>query len=137
MPIKVQFSRYIQPVLLPKTCETNENIEVIAMGNGATSNTGTVSPQLQFAVLKTLPVKTCRKEFPFLFWRKSVTCAIDVENGQSVCMGDSGGPLVRASDRTLIGISSFIKPGKRLIFCVLNDNWIKIVLTFVNTRRWL
>lgn len=116
MPIKVQFSWYIQPVLLPKTCETNENIEVIAMGNGATSNTGIVSPQLQFAVLKTLPMKTCRKKFSFLFWRKSVICAIDKENGQSVCMGDSGGPLLRVSDRTLIGISSFITSGKLIIF---------------------
>lgn len=109
LPEKPRRSPNIQPIQLPTKCETNENVEVIAMGNGAAStNTDTgLAPILQFALLNTTTRRQCREQFPFLFFRRSVICAVS-DYKQSVCHGDSGGGLVRVEDNTLIGIASFI-----------------------------
>lgn len=111
LPKKVQFTSSIQPAHLPTTCESTENIDVIALGNGATSNEAGISPQLRFALLKTLPLNICRRVFPIILLRKSLLCAYNDVVPQSVCQGDSGGPLIK-SDGTLIGVSCFVRHGK-------------------------
>lgn len=94
---------------MPSTCKVPENTKAITMGNGAIED---ISSQLHFDFLQTLPLKTCRKQLPLLLWRKSIICALNDMDNQSVCSGDSGGPLVTCSDQTLIGISLSILPGK-------------------------
>lgn len=86
----VKFTKYIRPINLPKICESIENIEVVAMGNGKTENNAVdISYQLQYAILKTIPAEICKRNFPILFWRKTVVCGKS-PSGQSVCYGDSG-----------------------------------------------
>ncbi|XP_055323342.1 transmembrane protease serine 9-like [Sitodiplosis mosellana] len=109
LPRKVQFSDYIQPVKLSTTCKIPEKTESIAIGNGAINDKSGLSPQLQYAILKTAPLKVCRKVYPLLFWRKSVICASNGLQQQSICRGDSGGPLISRSNHTLIGLSSFVR----------------------------
>lgn len=100
------FTTYVQPARLPSKCESVENLDVITMGNGATSDFNTnISEQMHFAVMKTLPMHTCRKTFPFLLFRKSVFCAQNEKKDQSICSGDSGSPIIRASDGTFIGVT--------------------------------
>lgn len=116
LPRKVQFSNYIQPVRMPSTCMVPQKTEIYAMGNGRISTNGDTSEQLLFATLETLPLHVCWRKYPILFLRKSIVCAIDKENYQSVCDGDSGGPLVMKSDGTLIGITTFVAQGNASSF---------------------
>lgn len=111
LPKKVQFTPFIQPAHLPTKYESTENVDVTALGNGATSNESGLSPQLHFALLRTLPLNNCRRVFPIILLRKSLLCAYNDVVPQSVCQGDSGGPLVK-SDSTLIGIACFVRQGK-------------------------
>lgn len=115
LPHKIQFSQYIQPVQLPSVCETPKNIEVIAIGRGATSDHSGISRQLRFAELTTLSTSDCRKTFPFLIFRKSVICAQNQASLQSICKGDSGSALITKSNGILIGISSMMRKGKFII----------------------
>lgn len=108
---KVHFSDYIQPVKLPTTCNEPQNIETIAVGNGAISDKTKISPQLNFAILKTETVKVCRNVYPTNFWRKSVICASNQLLNQSICRGDSGGPLIDIFNNTLIGVACFVRLG--------------------------
>lgn len=112
LPHKVKFSKYIQPVTLPKVCKSTEGIDTLVMGNGATSDSTSVSPELSFAFLQTLSVSECQNSFPGMSKRKSIICARNAVNDQSICKGDSGGPLVTRSDGILIGVSSFVHKGK-------------------------
>lgn len=110
----MEFTPHIQPVRLPTECELAENISVIIMGNGKTQIESSVSPQLQHALLTTIPFEICHKAYPFVLSHKLIICAIDQENVgrfmSSVCLGDSGSPLVKA-DGTLIGVTSFGRLG--------------------------
>lgn len=60
------------------------------MGNGAISDNSPVSPQLNYALLKTISHEACVEVYPFLEGRKSVVCAASnpTEAFQSVCFGD-------------------------------------------------
>lgn len=114
MPVKVPFTKNIKPVSLPAICAEPAIDDVVVVGHGKTSDNGKVSMQLNYAHLTTIPLNVCEKVFPIVSGRKSVICAMRTEPGyQSVCNGDSGGPMVRLSDRTLIGISCFVRLGKR------------------------
>lgn len=115
LPQKVEILEDIQAVRMPNRCDSTENIEVIAIGHGGTENSSTFSSQLNFAALKTLPAKECRKALPVILFRKSVICASNDMRKQSIFDGDSGGPLVRASDGILIGISSFLQASKFIL----------------------
>lgn len=115
LPQKVEILEDIQAVRMPNKCDSTENIEVIAIGHGGTENNSTFSSQLNFAALKTLPAKECRKALPVILFRKSVICASNDMRKQSIFDGDSGGPLVRASDGILIGISSFLQASKFIL----------------------
>lgn len=121
---------------LPKTCDSPIDVDVMAMGNGATNDNSTVNPELNFAFLKTLTPSACSETFPMqITKRQTIICAGNPINGQSVCQGDSsfpsikiinlflfpsicqiqgdsGGPLVQRSDDVLIALSSFVNKGK-------------------------
>lgn len=109
---RVQFTQYIKPVRMPTTCQTPENVVAFAMGFGITKDNGQVSTRLQYAAMRTLPSDVCRRVFPFMYWSHVIICAHDEINYQSVCKGDSGGPFVSSFDGTLIGVTSFVRPGK-------------------------
>lgn len=111
---KVQFSNEIRPVQMPTVCKTPENIIAYTIGNGVMNVGSNTSKPLKYAMLKTLPFKTCHKIFPVLRKRTSVFCASNDVNHQTICNKDIGGPLISGIDNTLIGISSFL--GKFLYF---------------------
>lgn len=116
LPQKVEFTRRIQPVRLPTTCEIAENMSVTAMGNGITGIDGKISRKLQFTQLKTIPMISCRQRFKIILLRKSVICVKDLDNegttsASAVWLGDSGSPLV-TDDGTLVGLTSFGQPGR-------------------------
>lgn len=110
LPEKIEFSRNIQPINLPNTCESPEKIKVVTMGHGVINNSmNKPSNKLLFASMKTLSLYDCRTSYPFLTFRKSIICVQNEVKMQSVCKGDSGSPLIRIkkSNRTLIGIAVF------------------------------
>jgi len=109
LPQKIRFTGHIQPLPLPTVFKSPENVEAYAVGNGATNDRSSVSPQLKFALLKTLPADVCRQVFPYIYPGKTIICAYNNVQYQSVCKGDSGGPLVSRYDGNLIGISSFVR----------------------------
>lgn len=115
LPQKVKLSSSIQPVNLPKTCEKLENVDVVAVGHGYTSNESEdISDQLNYVLLKTIPLSDCKEAFPMIGDRKTFVCAKGSEAGkESICGGDSGGPLVRLADKTLIASASFTVPCKK------------------------
>lgn len=98
---------------LPNECKSTENIDALTMGNGATSESISISSKLNFAFLKTLSPSACHSTFPILSKRKSIICAQNTINDQSICRGDSGSPLVTRSDGILIGVSSFVHKGNK------------------------
>lgn len=114
MPQKVIFTNNIKPVSLPEDCVEPTIADVVVAGHGRTSDASDVSLQLNYAHLTTIPLNLCRRVFPIISNRKSVICAMSTEPGlQSVCSGDSGGPMVTLSNPTLIGVSCFVRKGKR------------------------
>lgn len=114
LPRKVNFTEYVQAVPLPKVCDSTEGIDTLVMGTGATSNSvSAFNPQLSFACLQTISASECQNTFPFFSTRKSVICAQNSVNNQSICNGDSGGPMVTKSDGILIAVSAFVHKGKK------------------------
>lgn len=111
LPQSVQFSKFIKPVNFVENCEVPEIVDAVAIGHGSIGDGLDVSSQLRFAKLKTVPLSKCQKKFSFLHGGNSVICAANKPLYQSVCHGDSGGPLVMSND-TLIGVASFVAPGK-------------------------
>lgn len=107
LPRPAKLSNRVRPINLPTSCDSLENIDVIALGNGVPNEDSPAMQFLQFADMKTIPSNQCTKQFKILLWRKSVICA-NSDAGNSICDGDSGGPLVRKSDNVLIGVSSMI-----------------------------
>lgn len=118
LPKKVQLSKYIQPVPLPKSCDSPGIVNTIAVGHGITGDNDSVSTDLLWAELKTISMTACRNEYPTMFWRNSVICAVNDILKQSVCSGDSGGPLVTRINPTLIGVTCFVRAGKCLLVCL-------------------
>lgn len=86
--------------------------DVIAVGHGRTGNGGSISMQLNYAELKTKPLKDCNDFFTITITYDTFVCAQSAKDNQSVCTGDSGGPLFRKSDNTLIGVVDLISAGK-------------------------
>lgn len=97
---------------MPTTCDSSEIVKAVVMGHGGTDEKSNFSLRLKFAILETIPMSACRREFPFNIFRKSAICAKNEKENQLVWHGDKGGPLVRVSDGTLIGISSFWRQSK-------------------------
>lgn len=137
LPQKIKFSKYIQPVPLPKVCKSTEGIDSLVMGNGATSNSNSLlDPELSFAFLTTISPSECEKTFPGISFLKSIICAQNAVNGQSICKGDSGGPLITRSDGILIGVSSFVHKGKEEMNEMCGLNPINYLFLFF-IHRWL
>lgn len=99
----IKFTTFIKPVKLSQSVEVDENVDVIAIGNGHVNENGDTAKYLQWIPLKIISSDNCRRVFPS---SGAIICA---ENGKgSVAFGDSGGALIRADNKTLVGISSFI-----------------------------
>lgn len=105
----VELSDTIKLIELPESCESNENVEAIIIGNGKMNAKHNLSPILQYAPITTIDWLKCRKIYQFV--HPNVLCAAS-EEGRSVKNGDSGGPLVRKRDGKLIGVTSFLQPEK-------------------------
>lgn len=110
----VEYSDTIKAIELPtastEPLETGTPLQAIGFGLRNTSDT-TLAPVLQHAVLNVITHRECRKDFPFLFGRKSVICTRGLAL-ESACNGDSGGPLVtfdveNPTHPTLVGLTSF------------------------------
>lgn len=87
LPRPALLNKFVRPIQLPKTCDSNENVEVVTMGNGAkTSKKLEVTPILQFTKLRTTTLSECRKQYPILMSRWSVICAVGTKK-ESVCHG--------------------------------------------------
>lgn len=113
LPQKLELSENIKTIDLPKSCKSPVGVNVVAVGHGKTSNEGDVSLQLNYAQLKTIPLKDCSHLFSIFNYYDSFICAQSENYGyQSVCNGDSGGPLVSLEDNTLIGVADFVVIGK-------------------------
>lgn len=104
----VEFSNIIQSIKLPDSCESNENIEAIAIGNGRINEKHAVAPILQYTPLTTIKWDKCQLVYPFIRFRRTVLCAVSNDD-RSIQRGDSGGPLIRKSDGKLIGVTSFFQ----------------------------
>lgn len=109
LPQPTRFNQRIQKIQLPTKCESNENVDVVSMGNGMMnmSITDQLAPVLQWSPFKTLSNEKCLEAFPLLKYRTTAIC-VQNKDMRSVCHGDSGGGLVRRTDTTLIGVTSFI-----------------------------
>lgn len=104
----VKFTETIRPVEFSKTCDSNENVEVIVMGNGVTKMSSRRNANvLQWAPLRTIPAQECAKTYKIMEFRKSVICA-QTDASRTVCYGDSGSPMIRKSDNALIGLAIFV-----------------------------
>lgn len=114
----MKFSKKIQPVRMPATCNPLEIVDAVVMGHGGTDENNNYSAKLRYAVLKTMTMNACRRVFPFNIFRKSAICAKNDEQNQLVWHGDKGDPLVRVSDGVLIGISSFWRQGEEAAFFI-------------------
>lgn len=119
LPAKSELNDVIQPIngLACKTASDPEVMELIAMGNGATSaKLNEVSPILQFIKLKTTSKTRCINSYPWMAIHKSIWCAEGDQLLQSSCEGDSGSPIIDVKTKNLIGITSLTpligcKPG--------------------------
>lgn len=110
LPNRVACSYYIQPVKLPRTCESNEGTNAIIAGNGKVDESNEVASTLQYADLTVTSRDDCDKMYPFLQhvgYKRSILCAISRHN-QAIDRGDGGGGLIRRKDKVLIGIASFV-----------------------------
>lgn len=107
LPTPIQISETVQPIKLSNNCESNENVDVIVVGNGEITKTSGFSDVLQWAPLRTISMVRCRRVFPVFLFNHAVLCA---KSGlrQSVCRSDNGGPLVRTKDNVLIGITNYV-----------------------------
>lgn len=133
LPEPVEFSEVIKPI--PIACSVSEGMDVLAIGNGHTSDAYPgLPPILQYTELKTTNLQACLRSFPFLFSRKSVLCVVGEEH-KSACRGDSGGPLVTLTpDDALVGLTSFgskkgCELGESQVFTRVSSftKWIKEV----------
>lgn len=103
----IAFTDRIQPVKLPKTCETSE-LNVIAIGSGRTNN-AFLAPVLQWAFMKTTGRHSCNTIFPFADDSNNLICAWDENSG--ICDNEFGSPLIRQDNKELIGVAAYMHPG--------------------------
>lgn len=110
---------------------------VFAAGFGMTSNKGPISKILQETKLRHRNYYTCRKIWPYKFYRhwspKRIICVTAPKYPKtginSVCKGDSGGPVYIKSGTNMIqvGITSFALPcGKKT-----SQSWAVNLKTYV------
>lgn len=96
LPRPATLNEYIQPIKLPSDCSSNVNLDVIIMGNGRTSFSGTSPTKLlQFAHLQTVSIDECREIYNFLMFRKSVICAKPYKGGRQSAYKVSNGKIIQ------------------------------------------
>lgn len=95
---------------MPRMCEVPQKTKMYAVGNGRINTHSDISKQVLFATLETVPLHVCWRKYVMLFLRKSIVCAMDKSNYQSICDGDSGGPITKL-DGTLIGVIAATSAG--------------------------
>ncbi|XP_052846464.1 serine protease 1 [Drosophila gunungcola] len=107
----VTFTTNIKSVELPaiaSSYSTYAGQKAIASGWGKTSDAAsTVSNTLQYETFEVVSVAACQNTYGSLIATSKVIC-IATPNQTSTCNGDSGGPLVLATDKILIGVTSFV-----------------------------
>ncbi|XP_037806101.1 trypsin delta [Lucilia sericata] len=91
------YTRTVQPVELATWGEQlpNEDNEFFVSGWGLTSETGLVSPLLNYVAVRLINQNTCSKNYQYIATISSkMFCAGYPQGGKDSCQGDSGGPLV-------------------------------------------
>ncbi|XP_017785356.1 PREDICTED: serine protease 53-like [Nicrophorus vespilloides] len=110
MPNPIKFSDNIRPVKLPKRGSViGSRQEVTVSGWGKTSDSGSVSNNLNFVKLVTITNDECAAIYgPATIIKSTVCCKGFPEH--STCNGDSGGPLVviENGEATHVGVVSFV-----------------------------
>ncbi|KAJ9597879.1 hypothetical protein L9F63_011245 [Diploptera punctata] len=92
----------VQPITLATVDPAASEVGVVT-GWGLTSETGSMSTQLQSVQLPIIDFEECENVYGY-FLTKNMICA-GIEGGKGICSSDSGGPLV--VDGKLVGIVSF------------------------------
>lgn len=95
LPRPAVYSRLIQPISFPKTCDIPSGMDLIIIGNGMTKVEGGLAEILKYTTLRTIPHFECQKEFSYDV--NSVFCAKGFDKN-GACEGDSGGPLFSQND---------------------------------------
>jgi len=140
----VKFSRFIQPLCLPKKPVTETSSKLSISGWGNTVDAKSFNEQMSSQVLQYLDVDQIDLENCSEMLNKNLTeshmCIGTREAGKSACQGDSGGPVSRIVDsfteqRELVGVISF---GSRVCgspdptgvtrFDQQTLNWIKTIV---------
>lgn len=106
------YTRTVQPVELAAWGEQlpnddDDNNEFFVSGWGLTSETGLVSPLLNFVAVHLINQNTCSKNYQYIATISSkMFCAGYPQGGKDSCQGDSGGPLVSYVPSSLTPSSS-------------------------------
>lgn len=108
LPMKIKFNENIQPARLPKRQDSFIGELAIASGWGS-NGANMTSETLEYAELKVISNKLCKRYFNKLIIRESTLCAWGINNA-NVCSGDSGGPLILKNTNIVIAITSFGNP---------------------------
>lgn len=107
LPSKVDLSKNIKAINMPKSCEYPIDVDIMAISHGK------VSSKLNYAQLTTKSVSVCDKMFPVIDYLDLYMCSrAKDESYRSVCKGNSGGPVVTMSDNTLMAVADFLVSGK-------------------------
>ncbi|TMW48333.1 hypothetical protein DOY81_006584 [Sarcophaga bullata] len=89
------YTRNVQPVELAASGEQLPHKEFLASGWGLTSETGVVSPVLNYVAVRLINQNTCSKHYQYIATiTTKMFCAGYPQGGKDSCQGDSGGPLV-------------------------------------------
>lgn len=114
LPKDIEFTKNISAIKVVFSNASYTNQLATASGFGRIDDvTGT--NQLWFAVLKVMSNRNCRDHYGSIISNEKL-CTFTGPPAQSTCTGDSGGPLILNSNKTLIGISSFVGSS-----CVKNE----------------
>jgi len=149
----VKFSRFIQPLCLPKKPVTGKLSKLSISGWGNAVDARTLNKPKSSELLQYLDVQYVNNNQCSKMWNKEFTeshmCIESKESGKSPCQGDSGGPVSRIIyqdsviiQRELVGVISFgakqcgtPKPTVVSRFDRLTLAWIKSIVPDVTLMR--
>jgi hypothetical protein len=110
LPIRVNFTVYIQPIRLRYIEEDLTSKFLCFSGWGETSDdSSTVNPNLIFVYLKVIANTECADVYDSIFTPTKI-CTSNIED-MNTCNGDNGGPLVHLEKDgvyTQVGIGTFL-----------------------------